>query len=51
MNAGAYYLDELVMVDRNLITSKKPNDLPDFCKAITKALVQFDILVDIKDQD
>lgn len=33
-NAGATWVDEEVVVDRNLITSRKPDDLPAFCKAI-----------------
>jgi DJ-1/PfpI family. len=27
-----------VVVDRNLVTSRKPDDLPAFCKAIIEAL-------------
>ncbi len=37
-NAGATYKDEPVIVDGNLITSRNPNDLPDFTKAIINAL-------------
>ena len=37
-NAGAKYVDEECVVDGNLITSRKPNDLPAFCEAILKAL-------------
>jgi len=37
-NAGANYVDEECVVDGNLITSRKPDDLPAFCKAILKAL-------------
>lgn len=37
-NAGAKYSDKSVVVDENLITSRTPADLPDFCKAILKAL-------------
>jgi protease I len=37
-NAGAKYVDEECVVDGNLITSRKPDDLPAFCKAILKAL-------------
>jgi PfpI family intracellular protease len=33
-NAGATYLDEPVVVDKNLITSRKPADLPQFVQAI-----------------
>jgi protease I len=38
INAGAEYLDAECVVDGNLITSRKPDDLPAFCKAIMKAL-------------
>ncbi|MBN2018724.1 MAG: type 1 glutamine amidotransferase [Sedimentisphaerales bacterium] len=37
-NAGAHYVDEECVVYENLITSRKPDDLPAFCKAILKAL-------------
>ena len=37
-NAGARYVDKEVVVDRNLITSRKPEDLPAFCSAIVKHL-------------
>jgi protease I len=34
VNAGATYLDEEVVVDGNLITSREPGDLPAFCREI-----------------
>jgi protease I len=37
-NAGANYVDEECVVDGKLITSRKPDDLPAFCRAILKAL-------------
>ncbi len=37
--AGAKWVDEPVVVDGNLITSRVPEDLPDFCRAIIGALV------------
>ena len=33
VNAGAHYEDTEVVVDRNLVTSRKPEDLPAFCRA------------------
>eukprot|EP01045_Picozoa_sp_COSAG04_P044571 COSAG04_NODE_15192_length_540_cov_0.818594_2_plen_54_part_00 len=33
-NAGAEFVDEEVVVDRNLVTSRTPNDLPAFMKAL-----------------
>lgn len=38
INAGAHYFDKEVIVDKNLITSRKPDDLPAFCREIIKAL-------------
>ena len=37
-NAGAEWVDEEVVVDGNLITSRKPDDLPAFCQALEDAL-------------
>ncbi len=37
-NAGASVLDEQVVVDRNLITSRKPDDIPAFNEALIAAL-------------
>jgi protease I len=33
VNAGAIWEDAEVVVDRNLVTSRKPDDLPAFCRA------------------
>ena len=38
INAGADFVDEEVVVDGNLITSRTPDDLPAFCREIIKAL-------------
>jgi protease I len=40
VNAGANYVDEEVVRDGTLITSRKPGDLPAFCREILKALTQ-----------
>jgi protease I len=37
-NAGAIWVDEPVVTDRNLITSRKPSDLPVFNRAVIQAL-------------
>ena len=37
-NAGAKFVDREVVQDGNMITSRKPEDLPAFCKAIIAAL-------------
>ncbi len=36
INAGARWIDEEVVVDGNLITSRTPNDLPAFMRAVIK---------------
>jgi protease I len=38
INAGGNYVDEETVVDGNLITARKPDDLPAFMTAIIKAL-------------
>jgi protease I len=38
VNAGARYIDEEVVIDGNLITSRKPEDLPAFCREMIEAL-------------
>lgn len=40
VNAGASYEDSEVVRDGNLITSRKPDDLPAFCRAILQALTE-----------
>ena len=39
-NAGAEVVDEEVVVDGNLITSRDPNDLPAFCAKLIEAIGQ-----------
>ena len=34
VNAGALYEDASVVVDRNSISSRRPDDLPDFCRSL-----------------
>jgi protease I len=38
INAGAKFVDKEVVVDKNLITSRNPYDLPAFCQALIKGL-------------
>lgn len=38
VNAGAEYVDEPVVVDGKIITSRVPDDLPEFCHAIINLL-------------
>lgn len=37
-NAGAHFLDEEVVVDGHLISSRSPTDLPAFCREILKKI-------------
>ncbi len=39
-NAGAVFVDEALVVDRNMISSRRPADLPLFCPAIIEALLK-----------
>ncbi len=38
VNAGARFVDQEVVVDGNLITSRKPDDIPAFCRELIRAL-------------
>ena len=38
VNAGANWIDQEVVVDGNLITSRKPDDLPAYMRAVIEAL-------------
>lgn len=40
INAGAKWVDQEVVVDGNLVTSRKPDDLPAFMKAVIAVLQQ-----------
>ena len=40
VNAGAVWEDAAVVVDRHYISSRKPDDLPDFCRALVDMLSQ-----------
>ncbi len=40
VNAGAHFEDAEVVVDNNLVTSRKPEDLPAFCRAAIQVLVE-----------
>lgn len=37
-NAGADWMDRSVVVDRGMVTSRKPEDLPDFCAAMVEEI-------------
>lgn len=38
INAGALWEDAPVVVDRQFVSSRKPDDLPDFCRGILQVL-------------
>jgi protease I len=38
INAGAIWEDAPVVVDRHFVSSRKPDDLPDFCKGMLQVL-------------
>ena len=38
VNAGAKFVDKSVVIDGNIITSRNPDDLPDFCREIIRKL-------------
>jgi protease I len=39
-NAGAHWVDEEVHVDRGLVSSRKPDDLPSFCKKLVEEFTE-----------
>lgn len=43
VNAGAVWVDEEVVVDGNLVTSRQPDDLPAFVDAIAEQLQSADV--------
>jgi protease I len=40
INAGAIWSDEPVVIDRNQVSSRRPDDLPQFCTGILKVLAK-----------
>tara|TARA_R110002049_G_scaffold2750_4_gene21871 strand:+ start:8744 stop:9280 length:537 start_codon:yes stop_codon:yes gene_type:complete len=38
INAGGVYEDAAVVVDQNHVTSRRPDDLPDFCRALIEMM-------------
>lgn len=39
-NAGAEWVDEQVVVDNGLVTSRKPDDLPAFCEKVVEEIAE-----------
>lgn len=40
INAGANWVDESVVVDSGIVTSRKPSDIPDFCKKLIEEITE-----------
>src|SRR5882724_5654518 len=40
VNAGAIWQDAPVVIDRHFVSSRKPDDLPDFCQGILQVLTE-----------
>jgi protease I len=40
-NAGAHWLDQAVVVDSNLVTSRKPDDIPAFNREVVKLFANY----------
>lgn len=38
VNAGAIWEDSAVVIDRHFVSSRKPDDLPDFCRGMLQVL-------------
>ncbi len=45
IHAGAHYVDQQVVVDANLVTSRMPDDLPAFCRAAIGVLKAAPVMV------
>ncbi len=41
INAGALFEDAPVVIDRHFVSSRRPSDLPDFCKGVLGVLSSF----------
>ena len=39
-NAGAQWVDEEVVTDQGLVTSRKPDDLPAFCRKMIEEFAE-----------
>ena len=39
-NAGANWVDESVVIDEGLVTSRRPDDLPDFCDKLCEEILE-----------
>jgi deglycase len=39
-NAGAHWVDKPVVTDKGLVTSRKPDDLPDFCRKMIEEFAE-----------
>ncbi len=39
-NAGATWIDASLVIDRNMVSSRRPDDLPDFCQGIIEVMTK-----------
>ncbi|RPJ57282.1 MAG: hypothetical protein EHM23_21095 [Acidobacteria bacterium] len=39
-NAGGHWVDQEVVVDRNMISSRSPEDLPAFCRELIEIMAR-----------
>ena len=39
-NAGAHWVDEEVVVDHGIVSSRKPDDLPAFCRKMIEEFAE-----------
>ena len=44
VNAGAIWKDAPVVVDRHFVSSRKPDDLPEFCRAIIEVMSEVSVV-------
>jgi protease I len=42
-NAGAIWKDAPVVIDRHFVSSRKPDDLPEFCRAIIDVMTEVSV--------
>ncbi|HGY56932.1 MAG TPA: type 1 glutamine amidotransferase [Caldithrix abyssi] len=40
INAGAQWVDEPLVIDRNMVSSRRPDDLPQFCQGIIEVITK-----------
>jgi len=51
LNAGATWVDQEVVVDQGIITSRKPDDIPAFCRKIIEEILDYEYIPSFKAVD